>query len=217
MGVTKTFCYCKSPGRCKPEEVSRDILSDDGHWADMRQNCLAYLEEPVCVPGGGDGSVPVPVVATLQKYLLTLSDLLDAGNAEAPEPSAYLELVLKCSEACSSVQDLTRFATSSQLGSTIGFDEADQELDPSSTQTEDLAAVRTAEIGSVLARACARASGELVLAMQKDLDDYRAHHHVLVVDLAHEMQSLALGAMRAVNAEKLHHVEHDHQLQEAGV
>jgi len=208
MGVTKTFCYCTGPGGyCKPGEVSRDVLGEDGHWADIERNCLAYLDEPVCVPNGNEAEVPADAVATLQVYLRTLTLLIDAANAEPPDASSYLTLAAECSDACLRVQSLAQGVRVSKPGGALSPAAADAQLLPPAVRGDDIA-IRTATLGSVLARACARACGELLLATQQELDDYTAHHYILVGDIAHEMHALALGAMRAVSAEKLRHVDH---------
>jgi hypothetical protein len=209
MGVTKTFCYCTGPGGyCKPGEVSRDVLVEDGHWADIERNCLAYLEEPVCVPNGHEAEVPAGAVAALQVYLRMLARLMNAANAEPPETSFYLTLATECSDACLRVQSLAQSARVLQPGGAFSPAAADAQLIPPAIRGDDVIAIRTANLGSVLARACARACGELLLATRQGLDDYTAHHYILVGDIAHEMHALALGAMRAVSAEKLQHVDH---------
>lgn len=208
MGVTKTFCYCTgSFGYCKPQELAADILAESGHWSDIERNCLAYLNEPVCVPNMfDDARIPVEVAQALEAYLRGLLRVILTANAPAPDARTYLDVARECTAAC-----ITVLSLASEIDSGLLAESPPLRSVPS-IDSPDLDAVsgRVLQLGHVLTHACARACNELFSAKHQGLDDYIAHHFILIVDMAHEMHVLALGAMRAISTENLLHEDQTH-------
>lgn len=209
MGITKTFCYCISPAKiCKAEELAQDMLVDEEHWNEIEKNCLAYLEDPMCVPDTEEADqVPDPVAKGLDRYVSHLRNVRLASAGPAPAPDVYLDMARSCGAIASELEGLGSQIAEGQL--------------PSEHWTHQLSEPATADLGEfdsrivtlghVMARAYARASIELQSSVEQGLTSYIAHHFVLMQDIAHEMRALSLGAMRGVstaNPAPDHHREH---------